>query len=173
MNTRSIFAILLTLWLLSGLSIAQNTPATSQQRALLGQLRPPITLNDLGNQKHSLDEWQGKILVINFWATWCTPCRDEIPMLNQLQADYAAHGVQFVGVGVDTSEAIRQFTKVVPIRYPVLVGGLESTQLVEQYGNISGTLPYTVFIDRKGIISTIANGPLSLAFTRRVLDKMR
>lgn len=177
MNARSttiiIIIILLLAWLAPSLSFALDTPATTQQRALLGQLRPPITLSDLGNRKHSLNEWQGKVLVINFWATWCTPCRDEIPMLNQLQADYGARGVQFIGVGVDTAAAIERFTKAIPIRYPVLVGGLESTQLVERYGNIAGTLPYTVFVDRTGRISTIANGALTLEFTRRVLDTMR
>jgi len=153
-------------------TFAQDSPAASQQRALLGQPRPDFTLADLDNRRHAVSEWNGKVLVINFWATWCIPCKTEIPMLNRLQAEYGPAGVQFIGVAVDTAEAIRQFTKTVPIQYPVLVGGLESTSIVEQYGNVTGTLPYTVFVDQKGRIATIANGALTPEFTRKVLNKM-
>lgn len=152
-------------------SSAQDSPATQQQRALLGQPRPDFTLVDLDHRRHPVSEWNGKVLVINFWATWCVPCKTEIPMLNRLQAEYGPAGVQFIGVAVDTDEAVRRFTKTVPTHYPVLIGGLESTRIVAQYGNVAGTLPYTVFVDPKGHIATIANGALTLEFTRKVLDK--
>lgn len=152
---------------------AQSTSVTQQQKALIGQPAPPLELNDLSLKKHTLSEFKGKVLVINFWATWCAPCRAEIPMLNQLQVDYGADTVQIVGVGIDTPTAIRQFNARVPIRYLILVGGTDAISLVERYGNGAGTLPYTVFVDRQGRIASIANGALTDAFTRRVLDKLR
>lgn len=102
---------LLVLAALLGLdsAAAQSTSVTQQQKALIGQTAPPLELNDLSLKKHTLSEFKGKVLVINFWATWCAPCRAEIPMLNQLQVDYGADTVQIVGVGIDTPTAIKQF----------------------------------------------------------------
>lgn len=173
MHNPLIFLLVLTALLGINSAAAQTPSVTQQQKALIGQPAPPLALNDLSLRKHTLSEFKGKVLVINFWATWCAPCRAEIPMLNQLQVDYGTDTVQILGVGIDTPTAITQFNAYVPIRYLLLVGGTEAIALVEHYGNFAGTLPYTVFVDRQGRIASIANGALTDAFTRRVLDKLR
>ena len=126
-------------------------------RSALGQSRVDFTLPDLDGKTHHLSEWNGKILVVNFWATWCPPCRREIPDFVQLQEKYGAAGVQFVGVAVDQPDAIRDFIKTQPINYPILVGDEEGS-ISKQFGNNIGALPYTALIDRTGKINVTNRG---------------
>ena len=95
-------------------------------------------------------EWQGKVLVVNFWASWCPPCVEEMPTLDLLSQEYLRQNVLFVGIGIDSPSNIREFLKSTPVAYPILIGGLEGSNLSKQMGNTQGALPYTVIIDAKG-----------------------
>jgi thiol-disulfide isomerase/thioredoxin len=107
-------------------------------------------LGDLqGNLQH-VEQWRGRVLVVNFWATWCAPCREEIPAFVRLQQSHGVHGLQFVGIAIDQPEQVEQFAREFRMNYPVLVGGLGSLHLLRETGNRAGVLPYTVVIDRHG-----------------------
>ncbi|QWE20825.1 TlpA disulfide reductase family protein [Polynucleobacter sp. AP-Kolm-20A-A1] len=95
-------------------------------------------------------EWQGKVLVVNFWASWCPPCVEEMPALDQLQQENLQQNVLFVGIGIDSPSNIREFLKNTPVSYPIVIGGLEGSNLSKQMGNTQGALPYTVIINPRG-----------------------
>ncbi len=114
----------------------------------------------LDDKPQALEQWRGKVLVVNFWATWCAPCREEIPGFIQFQTEYGARGVQFVGLAIDQKERIRPYARDIGINYPVLVGGLESMDFARQVGNWRGVLPFTVVIDRSGKVVTTEIGIL-------------
>jgi len=162
-------------------SVAQNAvsiiPTSTAQAATTSAgptrtHRPDFQLPDLNGKPHAVNEWDGKILVVNFWATWCTPCRHEIPFFNKLQAKYAKQGVQFVGVALDDINAVKRFLTVIPIDYPVLIGDDEAIPIAKAYGNSEGVLPYTVFIDKQGNIISIAEGGLSEDIAESTLKKL-
>jgi thiol-disulfide isomerase/thioredoxin len=111
------------------------------------------SFTDLTGKPKSLRDWSGRVLLCNFWATWCAPCREEIPMLVGLREKYLAKGLEIVGVAVDSVPSVLQFMKETPISYPVLVGGFETTGLLRKLGNSAGGLPYTVLLDRNGAIA--------------------
>ena len=94
--------------------------------------------------------WQGKVLVVNFWASWCPPCVEEMPSLDKLQKEFLQQNVLFVGIGIDSSSNIREFLSKTPVSYPIVIGGLEGSNLSKQMGNSQGALPYTVIINAKG-----------------------
>ena len=109
-----------------------------------------MTLPDLHGAPQALAQWNGKIRVINYWATWCPPCVEEMPFFSRLQERYAAQGVQFVGIGMDETAKMQAFVQKTPVSYPLLVGGTESN------GNPALTLrgmPYTVVLDREGKVA--------------------
>jgi thiol-disulfide isomerase/thioredoxin len=107
-------------------------------------------LPDLAGQSRKLSEWRGRILVCNFWATWCAPCREEIPMLMAARAKYAASGVEIVGIAVDNAANVGQFSSSLKISYPVLLAEASGLDLMRRLGNSTGGLPYTVVADRQG-----------------------
>ena len=107
-------------------------------------------LNDADGKPQALSQWQGKTLVINFWATWCPPCREEMPSFSRLQTKYVANGVQFVGIALDTSDNVATFSKQLPVSYPLLIADSEGTELTRQLGNAQMALPYTVVLSTGG-----------------------
>lgn len=116
-------------------------------------------LPDLAGVRQPLAQWRGKVLVVNFWATWCPPCRQEIPEFIQLQKQFGGQGLQFVGIALDEKAKIQSYADEVGINYPVLVGDLEAVALSQASGNRMGGLPYTVIIDQQGkIIATELGG---------------
>jgi len=115
-------------------------------------LRPEFSLEDLDGNMRSITEWDGKVVVLNFWGSWCPPCVHEIPMFMALQDEYGEQGLQFVGVALDRLEDARAFYEELEVNYPSMVGVHEPTVIGEKYGNERGTLPYTVIIDRDGRI---------------------
>jgi thiol-disulfide isomerase/thioredoxin len=126
-------------------------PATAvQQPAAGGEAVLAATFPDLNNLPQPLSQWRGKLLVINFWATWCPPCREEIPGFIRLQRELADKNVQFVGIAIDTGEKVNNFSRELGINYPLLLGEDTALELQRQLGNQSGVLPFTVIIDASG-----------------------
>lgn len=107
-----------------------------------------LTLPDLAGRPQPVAQWRGKVLVVNFWASWCKPCVDEMPALSRMNSHYASWGVQFVGIGVDAAEKLAAFVRTTPVSYPVLVASPADTTPGLQ---VKG-LPYTVVIGRDGRI---------------------
>ena len=134
----------------------------AEDRAIVERLFA-ARLADLGGAARSLEPWRGRVLVVNFWATWCAPCREEIPGFVKLQARYGAQGLQFVGIAIDDPSKVVPFAREFGINYPLLTGGLEALELLRQSGNRAGVLPYTVVIDRKGNLVSRERGGLKEA----------
>ena len=111
-----------------------------------------FSLPDLQGRMHTLDEWRGHLVLMNFWAPWCEPCRREIPLLNAYAARWSKQGVIVVGLGADTQEHIRQAVEQFDISYPVLLGEGAVFDVARAYGNREGLLPFTVLVDQKGFI---------------------
>lgn len=140
--------------------VVDNRSPGFDDQSLLGQPRPEFTLPDKGGQMRHVSEWDDRVLVINFWATWCPPCRDEIPGFIKLQEKYTARGLQFVGIALQDAEEVQDFVAEMGMNYPVLVGMEEVIKVSEQYGNQVGALPFTVIVDREQRIAFIKFGPL-------------
>lgn len=120
---------------------------------------PPLILEDLAGQSHNLYDWHGKVILLNFWATWCGPCRIEIPDFIDYQANYADKGLQIIGVGLDDVSKLQSYRRTVGINYPILSADPESQyDLLRQWGNSFGTLPFTVVIGREGQLVFMQQG---------------
>lgn len=110
-----------------------------------------------------LSAWRGKVVVVNFWASWCAPCREEMPMLESLRQRYRARGLEVVGVALEQPVDAQNFASSVGISYPVLIGDADTATLMRSLGNASGGLPYTVVLDRQGKVVARLLGRLSEA----------
>lgn len=141
--------------------LAPEPPAPEPIRpAVIPEVRPDVTLADRDGKPRSLSEWDGKPLVINFWATWCAPCRREIPMLNALATEQAAEGVEVIGIAIDFREDVLKYLEKMPIDYTVLIGEQDGMAAARAFGMESIGLPFTAFTDRRGRIATIHVGEL-------------
>jgi len=118
-------------------------------------------LLDLHDQPQRLDQWRGKVLVVNFWATWCAPCREEIPIFVAMQDQYRDKGLQFVGIAIDQVDKTREFATSFKINYPTLMGGFDTVELSQQVGNSKRGLPFTVVLDRHGKIASTELGGIT------------
>lgn len=114
------------------------------------EIPPEPLLVDLQGVAHPLSEWRGKYLVLNFWATWCQPCREEMKEFSELQLQWGPKGVQFVGVAIDDPEAVSKFLKEHPVAYPILIGGDKVPEWSDSLGNEISALPFTVVLDPAG-----------------------
>lgn len=108
------------------------------------------TLPDLVRQNQPLNQWLGKVTVLNFWAPWCPPCRKEIPGFIRLQQRLGSQGLQIVGVALDEAEKVQAYVDETGMDYPILLGGMKAVELGLAAGNRLGGLPYTVVFDRRG-----------------------
>lgn len=108
---------------------------------------------DLKGTPHTLAQWKGSVILVNFWATWCAPCRDEIPELSEINSRYKDQGFAVVGISLDDNAKIKEFMKRTPISYQVLVGDMDALPYSISLGNQSMVVPYTVLIDRNGNIA--------------------
>lgn len=130
------------------------TPDTGNVAELMA-----ATLPDMDGKSQALAQWRGKVMVVNFWATWCPPCLEEIPEFVRLQEKFGHRGLQFVGIAIDNPDKVREFAAKFRMNYPVLVGEMEAIELVRKVGNERGGLPFTVIMDRKGrLIGTELGG---------------
>lgn len=128
--------------------------------------RPAFTLPDLSGTPRPISSFDGQVLLLNFWATWCVPCRKEIPMLIEAQSDLGDQGLQIIGIAVDTRAATAQFAQRYGINYPVLVDRHKAARVQDMYtqpGDPAAVLPYTVIIDPRGRIRASVAGRLDRA----------
>ena len=118
------------------------------------------TLSDASGAPHRLADYRGEVVVVNFWATWCAPCIEEIPEFSRLQAEYADRNVKFIGIGIDTPENVAEFEKKARPSYPLLVNTDAGTELARRFGNDAGALPFTLLIGRQGRVNASKLGRL-------------
>lgn len=138
---------------------ALKTPATL--KGLIGAPRPDFTLPDLENKPRNIGEWGGKVVLINFWATWCPPCRREMPGFIELKEQYGPQGFEIVGIAIDTPDLVQDFADAIGVNYPILHGQMDATKISTEYGNHMGALPYSILIDRAGKIHSLRAGELA------------
>lgn len=161
-----------------GMAIALGTAAgyaayrVTETRRRSARALLDLALPDLAGKEQQLAQWRGKVLVVNFWATWCAPCREEMPHFVRAQAERGASGLQFVGIAIDQPDKTRQFVHDLGINYPVLVGGYGAIELSRRIGNTIGALPFTVVIDRKGDIALTQLGAVREPRFDELLQKL-
>ncbi len=129
-------------------------------------------LPDLTGQSQPLNQWQGRVLVVNFWATWCAPCREEIPALIRVQNKLGPQGLQIIGIAIDQLERVKPYSAAMRINYPILVGELDAMDLAQQAGNPLGGLPFTVVLDRSGKPVRSQLGGLSQEKLERIVQPL-
>lgn len=121
----------------------------------------PVRLPDLKGRKRNLYDWSGRVIMLNFWASWCGPCQYEIPEFVEYQNDYGDKGLQVIGIGLDEPRKLRNVARTLGINYPVMVIDEQSgSALMREWGNRDGIVPYTVIIDRDGHIRYIHRGKM-------------
>ena len=131
-----------------------------------------LSMADPSGKQQKMAQWQGKVLLVNFWATWCPPCVAEMPELQQLQTERESKGLQIVGIGIDSPTNIREFSEKHKISYPLLVGGLQGTEVSRSFGNEAGGLPFTVLIGTDGSVKQTYMGRLDMQKVRTDLDSL-
>ena len=131
-----------------------------------------LSLPNGAGVEQSLGQWPGKVLVVNFWATWCAPCREEMPEFVRAQNEYGARGLQFVGIAVDQADKVERFSKEFGLNYPSLIGGYGAVELSKTLGNKLAALPFTIIVDRQGRIAHTQLGPLKPDKLRAIVDKL-
>lgn len=126
------------------------SPLVFRRTDPIGDALQKAKFADLHGKSRSLSEWRGTLLVVNFWATWCSPCLEEIPLLMATRRLHAERKLEIVGIAIDQEAKVAQFAAKMQIDYPILVAGSDGLDLVRALGNRSGGLPFTVFLDRLG-----------------------
>lgn len=130
-----------------------------------------LTLVDANGNKQAVAQWRGKVLVANFWATWCAPCREEMPEFSRVSEQYAGKGVQFVGIGIDTVDNLRKFNKEMQVAYPLLIGEGNAMQAASAVGNNLMALPFTAILSRSGKVTRVKLGKMDESELKSALDK--
>ncbi len=155
-----IILILAAVAVVAGLAAAKFMlgSGTDQSKAQ----RPNFSLPDTTGAMRSVDEWDGKLLLLNFWATWCAPCRKEIPLLIQAQKEHGDKGLQIIGLAVDEPEPVRHYAEKYDINYPLLVDAMNVVKLQDKLEG-GADLPVSILIDRKGIVRERVVGEMDQA----------
>jgi len=129
-----------------------------------------VALPDIDGQTQLLSQWRGNVLVVNYWATWCVPCREEMPIFSKLAASHAGRGVRFVGIAADDADKVREFVRHTAVSYPLLIGGEKAIDATRDFGNAPRAVPFTIVIDRAGHVRTAVLGRVEEDALARMLD---
>ena len=150
--------VIVSLWLIFNIGPPQpdNTPGSINSTHQLE--RQDFVLPDLNGQQQQFSQWNNKVVLLNFWATWCPPCRREMPDFIDVYNQFKDRDFIVVGVGIDDQKKIADFVGQLKVNYPILVGGPSAMHVSYQYGNKNGALPYSIIIDKQGIIRYRAGG---------------
>ena len=151
--------------------VVETDGETPPQR-VIPETIPEITLPDRAGTPRSLSDWKGRPVIINFWATWCGPCREEIPLLNTLRKERSADRLEVIGIAIDERQAVLKFAKEIGMDYPVLMGEQEGYEAAERFG-VSLVLPFSVFADSQGRIVALKVGELHADQAAAILDRVR
>lgn len=135
---------------------AETAASSAATAALLA-----LTLPDTTGELQAIEQWRGKVIVANFWATWCPPCRKEIPDFAAASRSFADAPVQFVGLSIDSADKVRAFETEFEVPYPLLIASPQVLGLASGFGNAAQGLPFTVIIDRGGVVRHIKLGTLN------------
>jgi thiol-disulfide isomerase/thioredoxin len=129
-----------------------------------------LSLPNTEGKSQALKQWQGKTLLVNFWATWCPPCVSEMPELQQLQQEYADKNLQIIGIAIDSPSNVREFASQHKISFPLLLAGMEGAELSKSFGNETGGLPFSLLIRPDGTVKQSYLGRLEMPKLRADLD---
>lgn len=160
-------AALLSLNLSSCSERPEKAAAASESSAIFA-----ASLPDLEGKPQPLRQWQGKVLVLNFWAAWCPPCRAETPGFIRLQEKYRAQGVVFVGVALDQKDKVQAFADEMGVNYPILLGENDAVELAKAAGNRLGGLPFTAVFGKNGAIVTTVTGEYKTEDLEKTLNSL-
>jgi thiol-disulfide isomerase/thioredoxin len=168
--TRLIYLFALGLVLMAGTSVAAETESMPSADPLFA-----ATLADFDGKPVPLAGLKGRLVVLNFWATWCGPCRMEIPHLIEAQEKYGPRGIVFIGAAVeDNADSVRDFGKAYGINYTVAMAGKDQgIALLRALGNKIAGLPFTVVLDRHGNIVAVKRGIMTPALMQQILDPLQ
>ena len=191
MNRGLLTAILLgagcggaTAYFLSGRPTTEPAPVAVEPRAVpadaapagatarLAATVPQFELVDRAGQRRSLADWQGKALIVNFWATWCAPCRREIPLLRQIARERADEGFEVIGIAVDYRDKVLAFADEMEIGYPLLIGEQDALDAAAAFGVEAIGFPFTIFTDVHGRVVAAQMGELDAAQAALILDEV-
>jgi thiol-disulfide isomerase/thioredoxin len=151
---------------------AESDGSAPESHKKIPEQLPDVTMPDAGGVLHKLSEWKGRPLMVNFWATWCDPCRREIPLLKSLRQERSSQSLEIVGIAVDFKDAVVQYTQKIGIDYPVLIGEKDGIAAIDAFG-MDTVFPFTVFADGQGRIFTVKVGELHRDEANAILDAMR
>ena len=150
-----------------GLYVGLQRDAPADASTLLA-----LSLPDATGKEQSIGQWRGKVVIVNFWATWCGPCREEIPEFVRAQTEYGDRGVQFVGIAVDQADNVDRFARELGLNYPTLIGGYGAVELSRTLGNRLAALPFTIIVDRQGHVAHTQLGPIRPDQLHAIVSKL-
>ena len=153
-------------WNAAGDGVIRSSSADSTDTA------PDFRFTDQHGAEHRFSDWDGRVRVVNFWATWCPPCVHEIPMLASVQESFRERGVQFIGVAVDDPDGAFAMAKELGMTYPTMADSRRTLDLLRAYGNRAAALPFTAFVDAQGTIRDRHVGELTLEQTRAKIQAL-
>ncbi len=133
---------------------------------------PGFSFTDISGQMRNSEEWKGQVLVVNYWATWCPPCREEMPLFIKFQEQHQQNGVQFVGIAIDDPNLVQDFVDVYGVNFPILLGGAEAITLSKRMGNRFESLPFTAIFDRQGNSRYIQAGEMTQEILKQELKPL-
>ncbi|KAF3981803.1 MAG: TlpA family protein disulfide reductase [Methylococcales symbiont of Hymedesmia sp. n. MRB-2018] len=144
---------------------------TAQAKSSTDKL-PEFSIADINGEQQSIAQWDNKIRIINFWATWCPPCLKEIPEFIKIQNAFSDKNVQFIGIAMEEAESVKQYLAVNPVNYPMLIAGDGNVSLSRQLGNIFDAVPFTLIVNQLGTIIYRQPGEISSEKIRQLINPL-
>ena len=172
-----LFIVAITMAATSGFYLQQflarnDVPDETISNSFINKPAHEFAIKDIEGKVRNITDWKGKVVLLNFWATWCPPCLREIPAFVSLQNKYKNANFQIVGLAMDKLEDVKIFAKDMGINYPILVTEIEAMELARLYGNTVGALPFSVFINEKGVVTHTIVGELSMFKAEKIIAEL-